>query len=38
MNWFEESGTIGLQNYKKYSQNMISSIVGTLVYQLGYLS
>ena len=38
LNWLEDSGTIGLQNYKKYPQNMISSIVGTLVYQLGYLS
>ena len=38
LNWLEESGTIGLQNYKKYSQNMISSIVETLVYQFGYLS
>ena len=37
LNWLEERGTIGLQNYKKYSQNVISSIVRTLV-QLGYLS
>ena len=38
LNWLEDNGIIGLQNYKKYPQNMISTIVGTLVYQLGYLS
>ena len=36
LNWLEDSGTIGLQNYKNI--HMISSIVGTSVYQLGYLS
>ena len=38
LNWLEDNGVIGLQNYKKYPQNMISSKVGTLVCQLGYLS
>ena len=38
LNWLEDNGVIGLQNYKTYPQNMISSIVGTLVCQLGYLS
>ena len=38
LNWLKENGTIGLQNYTNIHKNVISSIVGTLVYQLGYLS
>ena len=37
LNWLEDKGVIGLQNCKQYPQHMISSIAGTLVYQLGYL-